>query len=287
MQSLKENIHIEDRFMGVTLGAINLPQGMIYIDAPPNPEDGRSWRAELIDFESGYQRLLISLDSNSDRVIGSRAMDCPILVHENTAEYYRNRTSTFKNQGEPTGAVWETIPNLGNLRWAHPELTFTDKMSLYWDDEIPIELEHHPGSDAGAIWLIMPKEKVVFVGDTIVKNQPPFFAKADIPRWIEDLDLLMSDAYQGYTIVSGRGGTCATSTIEKQRDLLLKAHKGLEKLGRRRNADPSATAKLIPKLLESLRFLASERELFSTRLHYGLETYFTRHYITKPEETEE
>lgn len=286
MQSIKDNIHIEDKFTGVTLGAINLSQGIIYVDAPPSPEDGRSWRAELIDLESGYERLLINLDSNSDRVIGSRAMDCPILVHENTAEYYRNRASTFKNQGEPTGTIWETIPNLGNIRWAHPELTLTDKITLYWDDETIIELEHHPGSNSGAIWLILPEEKVVFIGDTVVKNQPPFLAKADIPRWIEDLDLLMSNAYQGYTIISGRGGTCATSTVSKQREFLLNVHKGLEHLGKK-EAAPETTAKMIPALLDSLRFLASERELYTTRLRYGLETYYTRHYVKEPEETEE
>lgn len=286
MQSLTENIHVEDQYAGVTLGAINLPQGMIYIDAPPSPEDGRSWRAELIDLDSGYQRLLINLDSNSDRVIGTRAMDCPILVHENTAEYYRNRTGTFKNQGEPTGTVWETIPNLGNIRWTHPELTFTDKMSLYWDDA-PIELEHHPGSDIGAMWLILPDDKIVFVGDAVVKNQPPFLARADLPRWIADIELLLSDEYQGFTVVSGRGGTCATSTIEKQLDVLEKAHKELEKLASK-NAEPGDTEKMIPKLLKPLRFLASERDLFTARLQYGLEAYYTRHYITEPqEETEE
>ena len=46
MQSLKENVHIEDKYAGVTLGAINLPRGMIYIDAPLIPEDARSWRAD-------------------------------------------------------------------------------------------------------------------------------------------------------------------------------------------------------------------------------------------------
>ena len=285
MQSLKEHIHLEDKYIGITLAAINLPEGMIYIDAPPIPEDGRTWRADLLDLECGYERLLINLDSNIDRVIGSRAMDCSVLVHENAAEYFNTRTGVFRSQGEPTGAVWETLPNLGNIRWSPPQITFTDKMSIHWDD-VPIYLEHHPGSDDGAIWVILPDDKIVFVGDAVVKNQPPFFAKADIPRWIEDVDLLMSDQYQGYTIVSGRGGVCAASTIEKQRELLVNVHKGLEALARK-EADAQKTDRMIPALLESMRFLASERELFTARLRYGLAEYYTRQYLSQPLTEEE
>ena len=285
MQSLRENIHIEDKYIGVTLAAINLPKGTIYIDAPPTPDDGRIWRADLLDLESGYERLLINLDSNIDRIIGSRAMDCPVLVHENTAEHFRNRTGVFKVQGEPTGAIWETIPNLGNIRWSPPQITFTERMSLHWGDT-PIYLEHHPGSDKGGIWVILPEEKIVFVGDTVLKNQPPFLAKADLPRWLDEIDLLLSDDYKGYTIVSGRGGVCASSTIEKQRDLLSNVLKGLEKLAQK-GAEAEDTAKLMPKLLEPLRFLASERELFSARLRFGLSEYYIQHYLAEPSIEEE
>jgi len=277
MQSLRENIHIEDKYLGVTLAAINLPQGLIYIDAPPSPEDGRTWRADLLDLESGYERLLINLDTNIDRIIGSRAMDCSVLVHENTAEHFRNRPGIFKNQGQPTGAIWETFPTLGNLRWSPPQITFTKKMSLYWDDA-PIYLEHQPGSDEGAIWVILPDEKIVFVGDAVLKNQPPFLAKADLHKWLESLDLLLGEEYKGYTVVSGRGGVCASSTIEKQREILAETHQALEKMAQK-GADAADTAKLIPELLAPLRFLASERELFTNRLRYGLAAYYTRHYL--------
>lgn len=285
MQSLEDHIHLEDKYTGITLAAINLPQGMLYIDAPPTPEEGRAWRADLLELKSGYERLLINLDSNGDRVIGSRAMDCPILVHENTAKHYRNRTGVFKNQGDLTGMVWETLPNLGNIRWSPPEITFTDTMSLHWGDT-PILLEHHPGSDIGAMWVILPEEKVVFVGDAVLKNQPPFLQRADLPRWIDDIKLLLSDEYKGYTIVSGRGGSCASSTVEKQLDLLVSAYDGLEHLAKK-GANPETTARMIPAMLDSLRFLASERDLFIARLRHGLETYYTNHYITEPEEETE
>ncbi len=45
MKTISENIYIEDQYPGVTLGVINMPHGLIQVDAPPAPEDGRAWRA--------------------------------------------------------------------------------------------------------------------------------------------------------------------------------------------------------------------------------------------------
>ena len=282
MQSLKENIHIEDKYPGVTLGAINLPRGLIYIDAPLVPEDGRAWRADLLELDSGYERLLISLDANIDRAIGVRAIDAPAIAHENVAEFFTNRPSIFKTQGPLTGSAWEATPNTGNIRWLPQQLTFTEKMTIHWG-ESPLILEHHPGADRGAIWVIFPEEKIIFLGDTIVKNQPPFFANANLPRWIEDLALLTSERYKGYTLVSGRGGVCASSTLDKQRQLIEKVYKKLESLAAK-NAGAEETEKMIPALLKPLRFLVSERETYIQRLRFGLAQYYHRKYLEKEDE---
>ena len=282
MQSLKENIHIEDKYAGVTLGAINLPHGRIYIDAPMLPEDARSWRADLLGFESGTEHLLVHLDTNIDRIIGARAMDARSLAHESLAEYFNNRSTTFKTQNDPTGAEWENMPMmLSNIRWAPPEITFTEKTTLYWG-ETPLIFEHHPGADIGAIWLILPEEKIVFVGDTITKNQPPFFANANLSHWLEDLNLLASEKYRGYTIVSGRGGVCASSTLEKQRQYILYAHKKLTAL-LARNAEFAETEHLIPELLSPLRFLVSDEKDYAQRLRHGLKEYYLRNLLLKEE----
>jgi hypothetical protein len=278
MQSLKEHVFIENQYSGVTLGAILLPHGTIYIDTPLVPEDGRAWRADLLNMESGHERLLITLDSNIDRMIGARAMDTNILAHESLTDFFRSRSMSFKTQSQHTGAEWESIPNLSNIRWTSPQITFTKKMIIHWG-ETPIILEHHPGPDKSAVWVILPEEKIVFVGDTILKNQPPFFANANLEEWIKDLKLLKSKKYQGYTIVSGRGGVCAASTVEKQLNIIKTAQKKLNRL-LAKNAPVEKTESLIPSLLSPLRFLASEREAYTQRLRYGLQEYYTDHLIT-------
>lgn len=276
MQSIADNVYIEDNFLGVTLGVIQQSRGLVQIDSPPSPEDSRSWRAALMSLSGGPERVLVILDAHPDRTLGARAMDCTVLAQEKTAQVFRTRPTTFKAQGTETGSDWETIPALGTVRWAPPEISFTNQMSLHWG-EAPIVFEHHPGPTAGAMWVVLREEKVAFVGDHVSKNQPPFLAHADLPAWIEALKLLLAAEYRGYTFVSGRGGTVSTSVIRAQAEFIKRVHDRLEKMAKRESS-PDATEKLIEPFLEGFKSSAARHKQYAQRLRYGLHQYYARHY---------
>ena len=276
MQSIADNVYIEDHYLGVTLGVIQQARGLIQVDAPPSPEDSRAWRAAMMSLSGGPERMLLILDAHPDRTLGARAMECAVIAQEKTANVFRTRPTTFKAQGTETGADWETIPGLGTVRWTSPEISFGAQMLLHWD-ESPVILEHHPGPTAGAMWVLLHEEKVVFVGDLVAKNQPPFLAHADLPAWIEALDHLMSPELRGFTVVSGRGGTVSSAMIRAQADLTKKIHERLEKLARR-SGSPDATEKLIDVFLADFRSSAARHKQYAQRLRYGLRHYYARHY---------
>lgn len=276
MESISKQVFIEDQYPGVTLGVINHARGLVLIDAPPSPEDGRSWRATLMGFNSGPERVLINLDAHPDRTLGVRTMDCNVIAHEKTAQIFRNRPSTFKAQSDEAGANWETIPGLTGIRWVSPEISFTHAMSLYWGDT-PILLESHPGPSAGAIWVVLPEEKIVFVGDAVLKNQPPFLANADLPAWIETLALLQSQVYRGYIVISGRGGEIPDVMIKSQADFIKDAHKRMEKLSKRKQKTDMIES-LVPALLSKFKVPNARQKQFTQRLQYGLKHYYARHY---------
>ena len=134
MQELAQHVYIETAYAGVTLGAINWSHGLILIDCPFRAEDVRSWRSALLNLGGGVDRLLINLDAHLDRTLGTRSMDCTVLGHDKMAGVFRNRPVTFKAQGSETGAEWELYNGLGSIRWAPPEITFTDQMVIHWDN---------------------------------------------------------------------------------------------------------------------------------------------------------
>ena len=274
MQEITKNIQIEDQLPGVTLGVIITQRGLIQIDAPPSPEDARSWRAALMNLGGGMERVLINLDAHPDRTLGARAMDCTVIAHEKTANTFRTRPSTFKAQGEETGADWESIAGLGSVRWAPPEISFLDQMTLHWSDS-PVVLEHHAGPSDGSIWVRLPEEKIVFIGDAVLKNQPPFLAGANLKAWLTSLELLLEAPYKGYTIISSRGGIMTTAAIKSQHDFLKHVYDKLDKITTKK-PNPAAIEKLVASLLTWFKAPAARQKQFAQRLRYGLLHYNAR-----------
>jgi glyoxylase-like metal-dependent hydrolase (beta-lactamase superfamily II) len=231
----------------------------------------------LLNLNSGVERLLINLDGHPDRTLGARAMDCTIVAHEKTAEAFRNRPNTFKAQGDETGADWESVSGLGSVRWAPPEISFTSRMSIEWSN-FSVVLEHHPGPTPGACWVILPEPRIIFVGDLVVKNQPPFLASANLPVWIKSLEHLSAE-YKDYTIVSGRSGVISYDVVEVQREMLSNLYQKLELLSKS-VIGPDTVESLIPALSGAVVAPVERQKQYFQRLSYGLRHYFARHYRT-------
>jgi glyoxylase-like metal-dependent hydrolase (beta-lactamase superfamily II) len=138
-------------------------------------------------------------------------------------------------------------------------------------------MQSHTGPTPGAIWVVLPDSKVVFVGDAVLKGQPPFLAHADIPAWLEALDVLQGPDFKGYTIVSGRGGIITQQAVKAQADFLGKALEKMEKLGGKKAA-AGATDKLAESMLKDFKAPAARQKQYLQRLRHGLGHYFARHY---------
>lgn len=275
MQQIDHGIYYENAYSGVTLGSIISSHGMIMIDAPLRAEDGRAWRNTLLNLGSNANRLLVNLDAHPDRTLGSRVMECTIIAHQKTAQVFRGRPSIFKGQNSDSGSEWETYDDAVGTRWAMPDITFSDRLFLHWGTP-EIILEHHPGPTPGAIWVIVPSSRVVFVGDAVLAEQPPFLASADLPEWLGSLEALQA-AYQNYTIISGRGGPVPFQAVYTQYEHLKHILKLLEKTARR-DMPPESTETMIPALLADLSYPTNMEEQYAQRLRHGLAQYFAHHY---------
>ncbi len=276
MQLIAKQVYIEDQYAGVVLGAISLSHGLVQIDAPPSPEDGRSWRATLLSLNSGVERFLVNLDSHPDRTLGVRAMDCTVIAHENTAETFRNRPGALKSQPEETGADWEAVVGLGTVRWATPEITFTQQMQIHWGD-MPVLLEYHPGPASGALWVRVPEQDVLFVGDLVLKAQPPFLSQANLPEWMIALENLLGGEYKNSLVVSSRGGLVGRQDIEAQLTFIKQVHEKVESVGKSPHGLEELEA-FIPGLLAGLHAPADRLKQYTHRLRYGLRQYYQHRF---------
>ncbi|KPL84355.1 hypothetical protein SE15_04340 [Thermanaerothrix daxensis] len=286
MQELFPNLYIEQGYPGVVLGVITLPHGLVLIDAPFRPEDIRSWRAALVNLGGGVDRLLVNLDAHVDRTLGSRAMDCTVIAHEGVVAVLRNRPATLKAQGVETGAEWELYENLGSVRWSPPEITFTERMKIFWN-EAPLVLEYHPGPSNGAIWVNVLEHKTVFVGDAVVYPQPPFLAQANIPEWLRTLETLASAEYRDYLIIGGRTGLVTLKEVERQAEFLQKVLTRLESLDTGSASPEVLIANLARELLGEFEVLPERAAQYENRLKHGLWRYYLRHYRSSEDTVED
>lgn len=289
MEQIEHGVLYENAYLGVTVGALLFPQGVVLIDAPLRPEDTRSWRASVVGTRNGPTRLLVSLDAHPDRTLGTRALESTIIAHQKAAQVFRNRPTIFKGQTIETGAAWETFGDAIGMRWSAPDITFTERMSLHLGGAEVI-LEAHLGPTPGSIWVIYPAMKVLFVGDLLTAGQPPFLGQADLPQWIEGLDIVIRQ-YSDFHIVAGRGGLGNLEDVQRLRSTLANLLQRMEKLASK-NAPPESTQEIIPDLLKAYSFPARMTDLYTTRLKYGLQQCFARRYrpatvVGQPEIEEE
>jgi glyoxylase-like metal-dependent hydrolase (beta-lactamase superfamily II) len=284
MQEIEQGIYINNNYPGVTLGALISSQGALLVDAPPHPDDGRSWVSIVRNIGNGPNRLLVTLDDHADRTIGLRAMETSVIAHIETAQSLDNRPAIFKGQNPETGSEWEFCDGLSGIRWAKPNLTFTEQAIIEWGDQTFL-LEHHPGPSPGASWLVAPDLGVAFIGDTVTVKQPPFIANADIDVWVDTLDVLLNKHYKNYLLISGRGGVVELGDVREVRCFLKEVQKRLERFSSRQ-AHPSETANTVDNLLTRFDFPAERHVFYHQRLAHGLFKYYTQHYYPEPEEDE-
>jgi glyoxylase-like metal-dependent hydrolase (beta-lactamase superfamily II) len=282
MEAIGKNVYLESGNPGVVLGVLKSDHGLLMIDAPFRLEDQRTWRSYLINLGGGVDKLLVMLDTHIDRTLGIRAMESNVLGHENSVEILNNRPTSARGQDIDAGADWEPFDLPANIRWVVPDMTYSDTLSVYWDEH-PVVLRHRPGAHTAGTWLQYDVEKILFVGDSVVLHQPPFLAWSDLNIWLEELELLGSETYKDYKIVSGRNGVLKLRSIEKMREFLVDVKEVVEKVA---SKDGSVDALLaeVPALLKGLSFNKSLTQLYHNRLAWGLEQYYKRHYLASKED---
>jgi glyoxylase-like metal-dependent hydrolase (beta-lactamase superfamily II) len=278
MKEIAKDVFVETSFPGVILGAVRLEQGLILIDAPLYSRDAQPWRSSLSKSGSSSERLLVLLDEHLDRSIGARAMKCVTVTHERTAQVLGNRPANAKPVSVKTGALWETLEDLGTIHGSQPEITFTHSMNINWGEE-PVVLEYHAGPSRGAIWVILPAARIIFMGDCVLSNQPPFLASANLDTWLDSLALIRSAKYRDYILISGRSGMVTQEEAKNQTALLKRIHSGLEKLAHHK-AEPGATENFALELLKDFSARnRKEEDMFKARLLWGLQQLYSNHYF--------
>ncbi len=274
MQKLAKDVYVESGFAGVTVGAILTPTGIICIDAPTHPADARRWRIKLAQLSDRPVQYLINLDHHRDRVLGNQWLEAPTIAHELTSERLRQWPELFKGGPSEAGADSDLATELAGVRIITPRLTFTDRMRLVLDGH-ELHLTRRPGHAPGAIWVELPKERIVFTGDAVTLGVPPLLQEADLEVWLAQLAELRKVRYPVAVIVPGRGAPTDKAGLKPMDDFLKLVRRKLDALVRAKKGR-AETAALAESLVTSFAPSAALREHYVRRLRVGLEHLYDR-----------
>ena len=284
MLEISPNVFIDTSFPGMTLGLINYAHGLILIDAPFRLDDIRIWRGSMQSISRGSERLLVNLDEHFDRTLGAHQIDCMVAAQDKMTQLIKDRPVTFKPQVIETGAEWEMHNSLVSTRWATPEITFSDRLEIHWD-VTSLLLESHPGPSTCAIWAILPTEKVVFVGDAVIPDAPPFLANADLPVWKETLSLLLKPEYKHFSIVSGRSGVITQNEVKAQLKIIEKIENQIEKISEKQIRVEDLN-KTVHNILKHFDIPKTREQQYLMRVQWGLAKYLRKQFGTTVETTQ-
>jgi cyclase len=215
MQTLKKRILVETGYLGANVSCLSTSRGLVFVDSPFLPEDGRKW-ADLTRKQTGKApAYVINTDHHYDHVMGNSFLTPNVICHSRAArglDYLRNKQVLKQVIQE---AFPDVLPkyesDIDRLELVRPHITFDKGLTLDMGDAT-IVLEFVGGHSPATIMIYLAEEKVLFTGDN-VEGQFPFFGQAHFGKWKEALlKMLSMDIDWG---VPGHGEVGGKEMVEK------------------------------------------------------------------------
>jgi glyoxylase-like metal-dependent hydrolase (beta-lactamase superfamily II) len=266
MQKLAPKVFLENKYIGVNLGLVVTSEGLLLVDSPLHPEEVQEWWKVVS--ERGRPKFLILLDSHPDRVLGSRTLKLPAIAQDQTLKAIREWADTFKGNAHPIGAEADLLKRITGVNNAIPEITFSERMVIHMGGKEIIFL-NRPGPRPGSMWMVIPDLSVVFVGDTVTIDEPPYVGVSDIEAWLNSLDELRGSDMKSYTLISSCGGRINRKDINHMARFLRKVQSRVEKLNDEKSRNEEME-RLAIDLMGDFSIRAMREDLILKRLKTGL-----------------
>ena len=266
MQKIVPNVYLENKYIGVNLGIVVIGQELLLVDSPLHAEEVNEWFKVVS--ERGRPKFLVLLDSHPDRVLGSRNLTLPAIAQDQTLQTIREWADTFKGNAHPIGAEADQLKRITGVNNAIPEITFSERMVIHIGGKEIVFL-HRPGPRPGSMWMVIPDLSVVFVGDTVTIDEPPYVGVSVLEPWLNSLDELRGSDMKSYALISSYGGRIDRKDINHMARFLRKVQSRVEKLedGKNRNEEIERSA---VDLMGDFSIRPLQKDLILKRLKTGL-----------------
>ena len=183
-------------------------RGVVSIDTCATEARTRDYQATIAKVTDQQVRTIVNTHHHGDHTFGNGLFTgATIVAHERL----RAEMAAF---GPPVPLPFWTPIDWGNLDLTLPDLTFTDRVTL-WSDDLACEVRYvgqpaHTTNDS-IVWI--PERSVLFTGDLLFNGGTPFLLMGSIAGSIDVLENVLNPL-GAQTIVPGHGEVAGPDLID-------------------------------------------------------------------------
>ncbi|MFC2037746.1 MBL fold metallo-hydrolase [Chloroflexota bacterium] len=219
IREISPNIFIETDFHGANVAFIPTGEGVILIDTPMLPDQAREWLSEIQRRTGERIIYIVNTDHHRAHVIGNQHFPtATVIAHEHAwkemksyGDSFRTRLiNMYRDRIPEAVAEWKQ-----HLEIIKPEVTFSGRTVLFKGDK-EIHLIPVGGHTPATSVVYMPNEKLLFTGDVVITDRPPFLSQGNTKEWLQALTYLRKLRYD--VLIPGHGeptGKEATENMSK------------------------------------------------------------------------
>jgi len=204
---------------GANAGIVIGKDGILVVDTLLTAKEARRFLADIRKVSDKPVRYVVDTHYHLDHAFGNSELAKAGGIVISQAADRKN----LELKGEPVlknmSAFGLSEEDVRGTEIRLPELTFTDRMSVYMGGE-KIDLIHvGPSHTEGSLLVYLPERKLLFTGDILFTDFHPYMGEGDLAGWIKTLDFILSLDVD--TIIPGHGPISGKKDINLMKEYLV------------------------------------------------------------------
>ena len=214
MNEIAEGVYVERCDDGVNCGLILTARGPVIVDTPMLPTHARRWQVEMQAMGVDQPYAIINTDYHIEHCMGNAAFaPVRIIGHEESEKpFSRYDEAALEKVAERYRSQDPTLANeIVSLRFPRPQISVSDRLTLHLGSR-EIQVLYLEGHTPASLGVYLPKERILFAGDTITNNEHPDAQQANSLAWLETLKRIKEMDID--LIVPGVGDPCGKEVVD-------------------------------------------------------------------------
>jgi cyclase len=221
LREIAPNIFVETEYHGANVAFISTGEGVILIDTPMLPEQARHWCTEIQKRTGQEVTYILNTDHHRAHVVGNQFFPTAVVVAHELAwkemksygDSFRTRLLNMYSDRMPEAVeFWQE-----HLEIVPPEITYTGR-TIFLKGGTEIHLIPLGGHTPATTVVFFPQERLLFAGDLVVTNRPPFLSQGDTKEWLAALTYLRRLDYD--ILIPGHGELTGKEATESMSSFL-------------------------------------------------------------------